>query len=111
MRILAIERELPTPPYANFHDLLRDEAASVWDLQKRGIVRDVWFTIGQRRAVIMLECANAAEARQHLAALPLVRHGLIEFTLLELQSYDGVERLFTSPANVTAAVREEPPEY
>ena len=41
MRILAIERELPRPVHRNLHDLLRAEATVIWDLQKRGIIRDI----------------------------------------------------------------------
>lgn len=111
MRILAIERELPTPAPANLRDLYREEAASVWALQKRGIVRDIWFTAPGRHAVVMLECAGAAEARQHLATLPLVRYGQIDFTLHELRSYDGYERLFATGVEPPVHVHEEPPEY
>lgn len=111
MRILALERELPAPPRAHLPDLFRDEAASVWDLQKRGIVRDIWFTTADRRAVVMLECLNAAEARQHLDTLPLVRYGQIDFTLHELRSYDGFERLFARSTEPAVHVHDEPPEY
>ena len=96
MRILAIERENPIPARPDLPELLRNEAASVWELQKRGIIRDIWFTAADRHAVVMLECADLDEARQWLAALPLVRSGLIEFTLHELRSYDGYERLFAA---------------
>jgi len=112
MRILAIEREL-TPPGATIPaDLYRKEAAEVWALQKQGVIRDIWFTIQDRHAVVMLECPNAAEARQQLAALPLVRAGLIDFTVHELATYDGYERLF-SPGGPAGPVPkpEEPPEY
>jgi muconolactone delta-isomerase len=111
MRILAIERELPAPAHHNLPDLLRDEAAAVWDLTKRGIIRDIWFTAANRRAVVMLECADAAEARRHLALLPLARTGLIDFTLLELKAYDGFERLFAGPAGPIPHAAEAPPEY
>jgi len=111
MRVLAIERELPMPPYQNLRDLLHDEAAAIWDLQKRGIVREIWFTKPGRLAVIMFECSGAAEARQHLAHLPLVRSALIDFNLLELENYDGLERLFAGDATSVAAHHEEPPEY
>lgn len=94
MRILAIERELPTAPAIAMEQILRVEAACVWDLKKRGIVRDIWFTASGNHAVIMLECASATEARQHLAMLPLVHAGVIDFTVYELRSYDGFERLF-----------------
>lgn len=94
MQILAIERELPAPPVLNIEDLLRVEAACVWDLQKRGIIRDIWFTAAGNHAVIMLECAGGTEARQYLAMLPLVHAGVIDFTIHELREYDGFERLF-----------------
>jgi muconolactone delta-isomerase len=114
MRILAIERELPLPIHRNLHDLLREEAAIVWDLQKRGVIRDIWFAKTDRRAVIMLECDSREKAREHLATLPLVRAELIDFTLLELCTYDGLERLFASTdtkSGTTPAPAEEPPEY
>jgi muconolactone delta-isomerase len=94
MRILAIERELPKASAVTIEEILRVEAACVWDLQKRGIIRDIWFTTAGNHAVIMLECANATEARQHLAVLPLVNAGVIGFTVHELRSYDGFELLF-----------------
>ena len=111
MRILAIERELPIPAHANLNDLRRDEAAVVWDLTKRGVIRDIWFSAADRRAVIMLECASLAGAREHLADLPLVRHQLIDFTLMELRNYDGFERLFGSAREPAVAKHEDPPEY
>jgi muconolactone delta-isomerase len=94
MRILAIERECPKAPAVTTEEVLRVEAACVWDLQRRGIIRDIWFTTSGNHAVIMLECTNATEARQHLAVLPLVHAGVIDFTVHELRSYDGFERLF-----------------
>ena len=111
MRILALEREIPTPALPALREILREEAAGVWDLQKRGIIRDIWFTVADRHAIVMLECAGVPEARQHLATLPLVRSGLIEFTLHELRSYDGYERLFATGVEPPVHVHEEPPEY
>jgi muconolactone delta-isomerase len=110
MRILAIEHDLEFTIRPDLSDIQRAEAAAVWDLQKHGIIREIWFTAGRRRAVITLECASLLEARNHLATLPLVRHGLCEFELLELTAYDGYERLFGAGL-VPAAKHEEPPEY
>lgn len=111
MRILAIERELPLPAYRNLRELSREEATAVWNLQKRGVIREIWCTQADHRAVVMLECGDVAEARQYLAALPLVRADLIDFTLIELCTYDGMESLFAGNLPAVAAVREEPPEY
>ena len=111
MRILAIERELPRPVHRNLRDLLRAEATVIWDLQKTGIIRDLWLTKADRRAVILLECAGLAEARAHLATLPLVRAELIDFRRHELCTYDGLERLFAPGAPPADAAPEAPPEY
>jgi len=110
MRILAIERQQPTVQ-THLHNLLRDEASGIWDLFKRDIIRDLWFTANDAHAVIMLECKNAAEARQHLAALPLVQAGLIDFILHELRNYDGFERLFSIGAEPHVIKQEQPAEY
>lgn len=110
MRYLALERELPALPRADLPDLLHREAAAVWALQKAGIVREIWFTSPDRLAVLLLECPSLAAARSHLAGLPLVRAGRSDFQLLELQPYDGYERLF-APAGATPAGGLEPPEY
>jgi len=110
MRILAIEREMPAPARPDLGNVLHEEAARVWTLSKQDVIRDIWFTAGDRRAVLMLECSGAAEARHHLATLPLVRTGVIDFTLHELRSYDGYERLFGA-AEPAVHLRAEPPEY
>lgn len=97
--------------HRNLRDLLRAEAAAVWELQKQGVIRDLWFTKADRRAIIMLECTSLEEAKQHVAGLPMVRAELIDFTLLELSCYDGIERLFAASPSATSAPAEEPAEY
>ena len=111
MRILAIEREMPIPGHSNLADLLREEARGVWDLTKLGIVRESWTVSPAGRAVLMLECTDTAQARQHLAGLPLVRYQLVDFTLMELRNYDGYEQLFGSAVKPGPDKPEEPPEY
>lgn len=109
MRILALEHDSTTTTRPDLNDILRTEAAAVWDLQQRGIIREIWLN-SRRHAVLLLECASLLEARNHLANLPLVRAGLSDFDLQELSFYDGYQRLFGS--GVPAPHKhEEPPEY
>jgi len=93
MQILAIEKELAPLDLQRHADLLREEAACVWELKKREVVRDIWFTCRDRNAVVMLECAGEEEAKQYLASLPLVREKFIAFEVRALRSYDGFDRL------------------
>ncbi len=108
MRILAIERELSALDPRQHADLLRKEAACVWDLKKRDVIRDIWFTQRDHRAVVLLECPTEAEARQHLQSLPLVRARYIDFDICALQPYDGFDRLIAPPATDPPALISTP---
>lgn len=113
MQILAIERELPAGIYAHSAELIRAEAAALWKLQKDGPLRHLWCTADQR-TVLLLECGSAVDVRRHLATLPMVERGQIEFSVLELRNYDGFEELFhrgNLPAKTATTPPAEPPEY
>lgn len=94
MQILALEREQPGLAPDAFTPHLRAEAARVWELQQAGILRAIYFDADQHTAVLMLECADACEARQILNGLPLVQAGLITFDVIPLAPYSGYARLF-----------------
>lgn len=93
MQILAIETELKPIPAELAGELLRAEAACVWALKRQEVIREIWFTRVGRCAVILLECDSEAEAKRHLATLPLVRDQYISFEIRGLQAYDGFDRL------------------
>lgn len=93
MKILAIEKEL-SHNSAEYEPHLKAEAQAVWDLQKFGIVREIYFTEETDEAVLILECESAAEAEEYLTKLPLVKNGLIRFEIAALKPYSGFERLF-----------------
>jgi hypothetical protein len=94
MRILAVEGDLKAIPAQARDDLLKREAAAVWALQQADAVREIYLAEGGTKAVLILECPGAAEARGRLASLPLVEEGYIEFALYELRPYPGFSRLF-----------------
>jgi hypothetical protein len=98
MKILAIEKDLPETPGKSMQPFLAEEARKAWSLVQGGVIREISFTRKDRRAVLVLECRDEAEAEQMLAQLPLVREGLIAFDVFGLQPYDGFERLFEKPA-------------
>ncbi len=94
MKILALEREKTGLTAEEFAPHLIGEARTVWELMQAGHIREIYFTKENHTAVIMLEAAGRAEAREILDRLPLVSEGLIEFDVLSLEPYDGFERLF-----------------
>jgi muconolactone delta-isomerase len=95
MKILALETEIPGVAAAAFTPpLLKQEAARVWELQQSGVLREVYFRVDRSDAVLILECADVAEAQQMLGTLPLVQAGLIAFEVIPLKPYPGLARLF-----------------
>jgi hypothetical protein len=94
MRILALESASPASSPQAFAALAREEAAALWALVQSGVVRDTWFRSDRTDAVLLLECQDLEEARTHLATLPMVRAGLIDFELIGLRPYPGFARLF-----------------
>jgi hypothetical protein len=98
MKILALEKELPGVTAEQFKPHLRAEAACVWKLYQAGSLRELYFRQDRSDAVLMLECADLAEAQAVLNTLPLVKAGLITFELIPLKPYPGFARLFEPAA-------------
>ena len=95
MKILAIEKEISGVTAEKFTSPLKKaEAARVWELYQAGIFRELYFRQDRSDAVLVLECADVAEANQVLSTLPLVREGLIAFDIIPLIPYPGFSRLF-----------------
>jgi len=94
MKFLALEQELPGVRADQYAPHLEAEAAAVWRLYQSGLARELYFRQHRPSAVLVLECADLAEAQVALASLPLVQAGLIVFDLIPLRPYSGFARLF-----------------
>lgn len=94
MKFLAIEKEKNGKTSEDFKPHLDSEAAQVWEYYKTGLIREIYFTKDNHEAVIILECDNKNKAEESLNDLPLVKAGLINFSIEELVPYNGFERLF-----------------
>ncbi len=95
MKILAIEPELPGNPDTAFAPHLKQEALRAWELHQKGIIRELYFMQDKPCAVLVLECDSCEQAGEILATLPLVKEGLIDFSLIPLKAYPGFSRLFS----------------
>ena len=94
MKILAMEKEIEGVKPEQFAPHLKAEAAQVWKLVQDGSIRETYFRTDRTEAVLMLECADPAEAQRILQSLPLVKEGLIRFEVVPLKPYTGFARLF-----------------
>lgn len=94
MKILALEVQAKGVTREQFIPYLEDEARAVWELYQSGVIRELYFRADRSEAILILECANVKEAKQTLAALPLVTAGLIRFDVIPLRPYPGFARMF-----------------
>jgi hypothetical protein len=92
MKVLAIEIDKNIGSWEGYSNLLKQEVEHVYELQKKEILREIYFT-ENKEAVLVLECDNRDEARKVLNMLPLVKEGLIDFNIMELHTYNGFDRL------------------
>ena len=94
MKILVLEKAVPGVAASAFTpQVLKQEAMRVVELQRAGVLREIYFRHDRSDAVLILECADAAEAQRVLGTLPLVHAGLIAFEVIPLKPYPGLARL------------------
>ncbi len=92
MKILAIEKEVPGCDWANEKEALVEEARVVYKLQQAGVIREIYFD-ENKNAVLILESESKSRAMEVLGMLPLVKKGLITFSVMELHPYSGLDRI------------------
>ena len=96
MIFLIVTKDNPDVNWKHHDSILREEAQTVWNLQKNNIIRNIWFTVAKRDAVLILEEESEERVRGIINELPLIKNNLILYELIELTAYDGYERLFAN---------------
>jgi muconolactone delta-isomerase len=91
MKVLALEKELNKE--SGNPDLMVNEAERVYKLYKEDKIREIYFQKQNHTAVIVLEVQDISEARNIISSLPLVENKIIEFDLIELIPYNGLDRI------------------
>ncbi len=94
MQFLVLTTDAPGVDWKHHDDLLRTEARTAYGLWQKGVIRQLWFT-EEQDAVIILECANKRTAKSTVESLPLIKNGLLRYTLTQLSSYPGFDRLLS----------------
>ena len=94
MKIQFITRRMPGVSNEQIATMRLQEAAAVWKLVARGVIRELWFCPDRPAVVGMLECASLEAARATMRALPMPAAGLIDFEFLSLMPYDQFGLLF-----------------
>lgn len=84
MKILAIDRILPTASEENLRGVVVRDALYTWILYTKDVVREAYFRKDRPGSVLVLECPNVEEAKALLATFPMVKAGVVEFDVIPL---------------------------
>jgi hypothetical protein len=82
MKIIAIDKILPTATEDNIRGVVVREALHIWMLYSKDIVREVYFRKDRPGVVLSLECEDATEAKRILNTFPMVKAGVIDFDII-----------------------------
>ena len=91
---LVITHDKPDVNWKEQEQILKQEAKVLWNLQKKGVIRSIWFTKNTREAILIIEAEDTIRTKEIVDKFHLVENGLISYDIVELIAYDGYERLF-----------------
>ena len=81
----ALEKVLP---------YVKPEAEKVWEYYASDVVRSIYYIADMSGAVLMLEAENLQAAQQIVAQFPMAQNNILNFEILPLKAYTGLEALF-----------------
>jgi hypothetical protein len=94
MKILVMPKPIEGVAREELLQHAQAEIQAVWELYKQGIVREFYTRANEAgRVVLMLESASVEAARDALSTLPFVRLHLIDFDIIPLAPFFGLEHL------------------
>src|SRR5262249_27692409 len=73
MKVFALSKRKEGASLDKFHALQKAETQKVWELYVANIVREIYFRSDRPGGVLVLECADAEEAKRHLGELPMAK--------------------------------------
>lgn len=72
---------------------IKPEAEKVWEYYAADVVRSIHYIADMSGAVLMIE-ANVSTAREIVAQFPMAKNDVLDFQILPLKPYTGLEALF-----------------
>ncbi len=98
MKFLVLMHPTPGANMTAMSAVLPAEVRHAWEMYKSGTARELYMRGDGKGAVLMLECADAAEAEHKCAELPLVKGGFARLDIIALAPFAPFESLFAKPA-------------
>ena len=98
MKVLAIGHAQPGIGWEHIAPYVGVEARNVWELYESDRVREFYLRADHRPGfVLVFETDDVSEAERLVAALPIVKAGLLDFEVVPLRPYIGLRELFEDP--------------
>ena len=94
MQFLVIARVLEGVSMEQISPLVKLEVAKVWEYYASDVVRSIYYIADMSGAVLMLEAENLSAAQEIVAQFPMAQNNVLNFEILPLKAYTGLEALF-----------------
>ena len=73
---------------------VKPEAGKVWEYYQTGILRSIHYIADMSGTVMILEADSLDTVRLAVARFPMAEQDLLDFKILPLKPYTGLEALF-----------------
>lgn len=94
MQFLVIARVAENTPPEKVLPYIKPEAEKVWEYYASDIVRSIYYIADMSGAVLIVEAESLENAQAIVAEFPMAREDIINFEILPLKPYTGLEALF-----------------
>ena len=94
MQFLVIAKVGENTPLEKVAPHIKPEAEKVWQYYVAEVVRSVYYIADMSGAVLTIEAKNLENAQAIVAEFPMAREGVLNFEILPLKPYTGLEALF-----------------
>ena len=94
MQFLVIAGVTENTPLEQFLPYVKPEAEKVWEYYAAEVVRSIYYIADMSGAVLTIEAENLEKAQAIVAELPMAQQNILNFEIIPLKSYTGLEALF-----------------
>lgn len=95
MKIIAIDRILPSASEEKIRDVVIQDALHTWVLYSNDVIRELYFRKDRPGVVLIMETPTVGDARMLLSSFPLVKAGVIEFDIIPVGHFVPFGTLFS----------------
>ena len=94
MQFLVIAKVTENTPLEKVLPYVKPEAEKIWEYYAAEVVRSTYYIADMSGAVLIIEADNLENAQAIVAEFPMAREGILNFEIIPLKPYTGLEALF-----------------